>query len=456
MPGILPPVNTLPVEIFTHIFEILEEDFRGKKVEGGLPPSFVCSGVCFLWRHIAIETPSLWTHINIKIGQKNYNCASLSLIRSKNLPVHLRISEPKLVPSPTSEELLNLLTEAWSRLHDLDIDSCARSEQLVYDILACWLDYGEIGVTTALRIQRPSISLFDQPLPSGWRLSSRHSAYSESVLQSVSVLHLKDIIPPWASTAYHDLVDLRLTFTYASYKAKIAVTRLADVFIASPALSTLKLSGLCLTSQDGVTERQIISLNYLKTFYLSDMNEESLRLILPILSFSGCSGGLSIGLHDVWDGDDGTLADFLLRTPARVLACTPSRRCSPFRLLSLVKNVLPSLDTLVLVGTGALDRREYRGLARAFTASEEDSSIRHLYIASGEINLIDLKYVIPAFGVRALHLDGCAISDIRDHNSPSNSYELTTGLLDTLLNITCIVSDTDTTNDWACRKMFDD
>ncbi|KAJ3540376.1 hypothetical protein NMY22_g4322 [Coprinellus aureogranulatus] len=107
------PVNRLPHEILSTIFEIVKalwEQGYFKRRLFWMRLSFVCRH----WREIALETTSLWTNVDFA----NPAIGELMLSRSKKALLEVSF---KTLPSPQSEVLLRKTLSQTQRLRSIDV-----------------------------------------------------------------------------------------------------------------------------------------------------------------------------------------------------------------------------------------------------------------------------------------------------------------------------------------------
>ncbi|QRV75812.1 pyrolysin [Ceratobasidium sp. AG-Ba] len=110
------PINTLPSEVLAHIFAIVVSSSPCMiHSESQFNMLEVIPQVCARWHHVAIDTPSLWGHIDIPISRALRACASvlgrarLSVNRSRGLPIQLHISN--CFPRLREDILLKIFSE---------------------------------------------------------------------------------------------------------------------------------------------------------------------------------------------------------------------------------------------------------------------------------------------------------------------------------------------------------
>ncbi|KAG8737115.1 hypothetical protein FRC10_008562 [Ceratobasidium sp. 414] len=297
--------------------------------------------------------------------------------------------------------------------------------------------------------------MFPERLALDWQFDLASADNSDAVLRSITVLHLQEMVIPWSSTTYHGLVDLRLEFT-AESEAWVSVAQLADILAASPTLEILKISGLGVVRSGDWNTAISIPLVHLKVLYLSDMYDATLELLLSLFSLSDCLGSLSIGFQTHRQVNLAHLIDdFLRNSPTETLAFSEASALgtSPLRALSISRTI-PSLRNLVLSQFNPLDIEELETMAAELGTSSSHQmtsslhSLTHLYLVSSEVNLDDLKIIVPMYSVRTLHLESCTAFE-------TTIGDLKNSLLEVFHDLVCVISDVDTTSKWPCRTMFD-
>ncbi|KAF8600717.1 hypothetical protein BDV93DRAFT_510583 [Ceratobasidium sp. AG-I] len=238
----LAPINKLPPEILSHIFitsknYCLDDIKKHEKSIELLPDVF--SGVCTYWRRVALDTPSLWTHIDISphADTKQHTLsAEMLLQRSQKLPIDLHVIESeRLCPSPNNAATLKLAS-----LH-LDTDSYSR--KLIRRMLTSWVANISPDSAYALSIRRPKASVLfyiNEEMKTSTRLGSED--HVEEVLSSLRVLHLHNACFNWNCAAYSGLVDLQIHSSTANLE--ISTLEVVSVLSSSPGLITLKLGNV--------------------------------------------------------------------------------------------------------------------------------------------------------------------------------------------------------------------
>ncbi|KAG8692194.1 hypothetical protein FRC09_011403, partial [Ceratobasidium sp. 395] len=135
------------------------------------------------------------------------------------------------------------------------LDSFHTPRTLLYETIRLLLRHGSPGVLKTLRIKRPNS---DEYADLGDLVGQ-----SDPILRSITVLHLNDVVLPWTSVAYHNLMDLRLQFSEAEER-EISTSQLVDILGASPGLTTLKLDYITITTSDNWNAKNAVRLAHLE------------------------------------------------------------------------------------------------------------------------------------------------------------------------------------------------
>ncbi|KAG9121585.1 hypothetical protein FRC07_002404 [Ceratobasidium sp. 392] len=463
----LSPIHALPPEILTKIFLMVQYGYKDKGVSKNIPPAQILAGVCSCWRRVATGTPSLWTDIRITIAQERYDYATLSLNHTSGAPIKLFIFEPlhaevnvggfmKKIDQPPG-----FFEQACRQLHSLHIHSSSnlpRGKGIAI-VLKHWLKYCSAGTTKVLQIQTDDTGRF-QSLEQIFDLASVECA--EAVLSSLSTLRLKNDVIPWTSAAYRNLVDLQLYF-WSSSKVRIPVSQLASILGSSQGLTTLKISGLEISSSDGWDVATTIPLKHLEVLYLGNLSGWSCELLFPLIPLSSCLNDLSIGYYtlDPLEASD-LILEYLQNIRVRTLACIGFCDQDPQWAL-LLSEVVASLETLILSDFGPLTANERQptdfenqpGVDRREASERSSPRLPHLFVVAGEVNLEGLKITVSRLGVQNIHLDMCGIRDQGEVDHPEAMDELRGALTEAFPGHVCVISDEDTTSGWPCRKQID-
>ncbi|CAE6402530.1 unnamed protein product [Rhizoctonia solani] len=242
------PINILPPEILIEIFHLVLT----------LRPHAAChlAQVCSRWRCVALGTYSLWTHIQFNpppVPPKDAKLtalkksdlldhATLHVCRSAHFPLHIHLSLEDGKYKWYNGSAKSLFKCIASRMQSLQLSfpcSIYRSsagsasdapESFVSDLL---LNSEQDTFTQLVTTSRtasfiiPSNHTYNNAV---FRLDLT-SQQLDKAFASIRVLHLHNRFPEWTSTAYHNLVDLRLMGPH-----KINEATLVTILKMSPGL----------------------------------------------------------------------------------------------------------------------------------------------------------------------------------------------------------------------------
>ncbi|KAG8691242.1 hypothetical protein FRC09_011685, partial [Ceratobasidium sp. 395] len=176
-------INKIPIEILAHIFALSKKYCFRPHSRGDISLSNI-TAVCKHWRQLALDTPALWTHIDIgPVTPTKLTQISLKRTKDKELHVHVYDPQPE-VPSQLEEfkemsrKVIPMLKPHIHRVRSLDLESYAYSTNFVASVLNLWLNHGNPQIARSLFIHRPyfdGILSVDEPKP-GTRISQSKKA----------------------------------------------------------------------------------------------------------------------------------------------------------------------------------------------------------------------------------------------------------------------------------------
>ncbi|CAE6363359.1 unnamed protein product [Rhizoctonia solani] len=262
----LVPVNTLPPEVLSRIFQYalgpnnignMHRHPRLNRTSDSRNTisSEVLSHVCSYWRKVALNSPHLWTRIDLS------PCRAVSanlLPRSENfalraggMPLEIYVTDP-IGDWPSSATLNHFIEAVAPRIRSLDlrIFQTIRTDTYRNTLSAC-LTHCAPGTFTTLITTREPDSLastyvfFDIPdldisEHSVGFYQQMYTMANEAVLLSIKKMCLHAFYPFWTSKAYHGLVELRVTPRTST--VSISESHLRGILQASPSLRILEFA----------------------------------------------------------------------------------------------------------------------------------------------------------------------------------------------------------------------
>ncbi|CAE6442359.1 unnamed protein product [Rhizoctonia solani] len=250
-------IDILPDEILGHIFELASVPcVRGIPKGQAHPHIIMCpellSSVCTRWRHVAINTCNLWTHLDLiptaHTSHKLYNRARIWLRRVRSAPLHVHIYQRSCAKQEEIVPLAGFLAPLMKQLHTLHIEAGCHTMELFQAVLGCWIEFGHPGSTKSLILRRPNpIALLgyldiqssnEHPLE---HLKTQHSYEQlDRFLLPLRSLRLHNVYMGWGTAALRGLSELHLEGL--PDRAVLTINQLIAILHASPGLHSLKIA----------------------------------------------------------------------------------------------------------------------------------------------------------------------------------------------------------------------
>ncbi|KAG8713447.1 hypothetical protein FRC09_018705 [Ceratobasidium sp. 395] len=310
------PVKKLPVEILVNIFALSNPDCYISR--GGRDfPNF--TSVCSHWRRVALNTPHLWTHVDVGASVPAGLTEAL-LDRTKDTLIHIhhkgskRDSDSTRLRCLAGDQIISTLAPHIHRAHTLEFRLHVDSQFNSAALLSLWLQKGTPNLAKSLIVHRPHARLlsFD---PSSMDDLGGYSANAQAMMRSLGCLHLENVHFNWDSSIYHGLVKLRLCTP-----TSVSTLQVVNILPESPALTTLDLDFLTITNSDNEPPSTPIVLSRLQFLSLFGMPSESLNHLLPLLTLTNSSVKVFIGPID-FSGIYSEVENLVIRSHIAELYC---------------------------------------------------------------------------------------------------------------------------------------
>ncbi|KAG8790477.1 hypothetical protein FRC12_011800 [Ceratobasidium sp. 428] len=397
----LAPVNTLPPEILSKIF-LHSKGLRCVCDER----RFQIAGVCTYWRQIATNTPDLWTHVDIVPGSF-VNLTKLLLERTKDVPIYLHLCEPRF--TIVCESLLQYYAQCVTtmlkphihRVRDLKLETRSSFHVVVGAIVNLWLTSGSPNLARLLSIFQPhtqmALSYADQ---SEGATTINQSENAKNMLRSLSMLHLQNVRLDWNSGAFRGLSQLRLTAP-SHREITISISQFSDILAANPALEMLELGNMRIVPRlEDSDHLSPILLRSLDTLSLLNLENDDLRLILPLISLPTSPPEFSI-LFTSANPIHSVLSDFLVRSKATFLLCSNTSFNGPLTWLPVLRS-LPHLSELIIENSYFPDEPPTEANWVSPLAYPASVTLSNCAITFGGLNIF-----IARHGIQNLKLQQC-------------------------------------------------
>ncbi|KAG8721312.1 hypothetical protein FRC12_019204 [Ceratobasidium sp. 428] len=272
------PIYSFPPEILARIFSEAAcycTDALAKPF-GLLSPvtnPVALSAVCRQWRKIAINHRSLWTHIDLEVGRlytdRGYYPSEIWEDRSRGASLYVQIRQYRSFedgdtdsdvdmlsaldncqhPASMVTKLLEFLMPLMRQVFSLSLNLDWPHEYIAAQLIDCWTTNGISGQAKILKIDSSS----DYGLV---KISS--PIHYLKYLESLQVLHLCNIDPPWTSWTFNNLIDLRFEFHYDDNNQSMHISKLGSMLTSCPKLKRLALGGFKVKISRDFTIRRIV------------------------------------------------------------------------------------------------------------------------------------------------------------------------------------------------------
>ncbi|KAG9119501.1 hypothetical protein FRC07_005447 [Ceratobasidium sp. 392] len=419
-----PAINTLPDKVLVRIFALAKlacihevcphgHEHGDHSRSGNVNIQFYnFTGVCSHWRKIAINTPSLWNHIDIGPNTPS-SWTELLLKRTKYNPVHVHVyaageehaAGPEyphrmLKSAYEATNVVMTLTPHIHRVRSLDYDLYVDPGKLVTDLLDLWLNHGTPNPCNDLLIHywsgpsRDSHKWYYGP-----RIFRGRRNNFVNMTRSLSRLRLNGMMLPWNSGAYADLINLQLDF--AGIPLAVPVHQIASVLFASQGLITLKMKDVQIVPAPGWSLQAPILLSHLFNLELLDMNENSMELLLPLITLPHTPDERLVTLR-VHERTQDTLAAFFARSRMNFLYCHTQFSFVPKR--SFLQS-FPRVDFLVLSNIPIMYEKPFPGARSASSQPPSIYSIPNVKLWDCPVGFLVLKEFVGEHQVRNLQVE---------------------------------------------------
>ncbi|KAF8191545.1 hypothetical protein K438DRAFT_2018292 [Mycena galopus ATCC 62051] len=275
-------IGTLPNEILAKIFE----SGRDSNIPGGERFEILASHITTVWREVAINTPSLWSILEIA-PHKSAQMLATYVARAKACSLHLRFNfqEEVWVPDRCVWELILSSVERWRSL-----------EILVYNEVALYTTLAHLERLQASLLEEITIARqthLNKRFISGIRNSGRFFHGGAPRLQK---LHLESYLMSWPPLDH--LTTLYLHELRRSTRP--TWNRFRELLISLPQLSRLSIHGDVVSSKLPSNFEIIIScLRSLRIRGTTLLGNRASDILIAI----SAPNLTSLTLYDIVDGD---------------------------------------------------------------------------------------------------------------------------------------------------------
>ncbi|KAG9121420.1 hypothetical protein FRC07_002633 [Ceratobasidium sp. 392] len=321
-----------------------------------------------------------------------------------------------------------------------------KSQSLISSVLDACID-GGFSALRDLRIRVPekSYNLYVNVRQPVGKKARKHSI-------AIKSLHLQNAPSNWRSTIFHGLIDLRIQ-AGGSVHVAVSLQDLANVFAQNPSLVTLKLSGIDIGSWSwGEDEAPPpVVLEFLQVLNLIDLDLDILKLVLSLIAQPKRSAHLSAGLTFYESDSNFVYEEFFERCHVSTLYHESDTEYLQSR------QIPPSIDRLIVFKS---DITQQPVIGQSGSLDSNASSSHHIpyvTLVSCVVALEGLVSLIADLDIQVLRLDCCLMDRLMDSEGLIHhvTQDMAALLREVYPNLTCTVSDVDSTAHLPCRTMFD-
>ncbi|KAG9088600.1 hypothetical protein FS749_002035 [Ceratobasidium sp. UAMH 11750] len=428
------PVYSLPSEVLARIFSEATCDCTNITTYDPTPPILspvTLSTVCRQWRNVATRHQSLWTHLDLEVSRlhthRGYYSPKIWEEYSQGALLYIHIHQYRSFgdgdtdsdvdwlsagddnqnPAPMVTRLLDFLTPLMPQVCSLNVTLSWPEEYILAKLLNCWTMHGVSGKPKALTLESsPEYILveLDSPL------------YDLDILESLEVLHLYNVVPPWFDWPFGNLIDLRLGAHLYDEDWYMTQSELVTMLTLCPKLQHLKLNGLVIENPQAITSNPV-ALNELRVLEVDcAANTITLACVLAIISPSEKSLRLEISLLRGYTNPHEALVAislFLERSNVTTLhlssfgePCFASQIGPLSRVQTLVLNHCYFCDVANVTGF-AESLGRYVNSRPVPSGSLLWPHLRALYLRDCIVEKEHLYRLVSLHSIRTLHMRGC-------------------------------------------------
>ncbi|QRV81976.1 F-box-like protein [Ceratobasidium sp. AG-Ba] len=282
----LVPISRLPAELIGYILSLSEVKCMTNNAENGpgTRPIVPLANVMLInkrWRRAAVNTPSLWSHLDLVVGGPQEDCylgrTQLCLTRSLQLPIHVHVIDHRLGYDAKCIRLIELLKPHAHRIASLHLQlGLEQQNDIIFGLFA-----------SAARCHAKELCLSNGQLVDETEVSQ---ALSDSRLSHfllpLQTLAMSGVVLPPNSPACRNLTTLKLV-SYLDIATHLTRPDLMATLTCCPGLRSLTLIGYELGNYSPTANT--ISLPQLE---LLDLRQATVTQILGIISFITLSSNL--------------------------------------------------------------------------------------------------------------------------------------------------------------------
>jgi hypothetical protein len=436
----LAPVNLLPPELLGDIFMIASppshlciQHVASEFITPSPTPIDSITGVCRRWRNIAIQTPMLWSHIDLIAAGRWTNRfkwrAQHHIERAGSVPVEMHIQDTSnsSLSAPDEANILDIvafLTPYARQCRSLELLLESHTRDLPRLTLLCLAVHGTPSILDTLHL---SGQLDDQQAPLDYSaLPASHDL--DRLLAPVRTLHLRRMTIDWFSAAYYDLIDLAIT--HLPEVLWPTTHQMIVVLSACPKLRRLKLEYVGISGASSAVDLPPTFMGELEELNLLHLRSSCVT-VLSLISPGSKPLSASIIL-DGSAGEDRIVCAFFKSSHLVTLFVSDIRQ----RRTEWVSQTLGTLPHLEML---ALDNSRL-AIDSSSSTVERWPRLRTIYMIDSYFTSRSIFLVLAANSIEILSLWRCRVTPPRfpeDENGIHTMEQLQAALFDSAPRLDC-------------------
>ncbi|KAG8698936.1 hypothetical protein FRC08_005619 [Ceratobasidium sp. 394] len=451
------PINLLPADILGRIFSV-STCFCSQRIHHETEPSILSpvlfSSICKRWRQIALDHPSLWTHIDLVVNVMDvngrYHSPDVWVKHSKGAPIYVHVYQPRFATDDYELEegaeyfnmsavhrrsratmvhrLGNFLLPLAPQLYSLTASIPWPYHSTLTMLTDLWAAHGSPGHAKVLKVRAH---------PERAELELCSSTSYQPLLASLEVLHLHNAVLPRSNYAFGNLIELRIVI--GGGKWSLTLSELAAILASCPRLQHLTLARLLIETTTPTPEPVLLA--ELKTLELGRFSYRSggdsptmLELVLSILNPGQNALCMTIALGYLGGSQQplDAVGSFIARSNVTSLSVSgPDVSMMPMYDPYFASQLgpLPRVQTLVLDKWHICDSFEVKLMSGRIKTYENPRPInpevvlwpqlQSLYLRECNLEKDHLRQLVPPHSIQSLFMRDCC--DGYKPQSPSDA-----------------------------------
>ncbi|CAE6466497.1 unnamed protein product [Rhizoctonia solani] len=438
-------IYRIPSEVLERIFDFAVNNAgTDLPMRSAISASCLCLyrilSVCSVWRKVGLAYARLWTLVPLVYSNRSrtitVKSANLSLERAGRSELHLVADLGNDFGLVLGSPLANLLVENGSRFRIINLRSSSHSvlERVLDSILATALP----GSISDLSLSHdPTIAWQPQPISTtrllGFDVPSKQATF-ESILSSLRVLRLDNVLPRMGNLAFAGLVVLRIQAI--SFETDLDLREFLRTLVSASYLQTLDIISVDASEATNSpfpphNDVDPCSIPSLQTLFLDNLSSNVINAVLSSIKSGTHRTALSVSNEISATQRSGGRVHTEILTLQNVTQCHNidtlifGEAWFPFDTAGVLRSLLSILPNLATIyfNEQHLDHASLAALTRRPDISEPRVQLRRIYISRSSIDDIGdqtaFKDMLSSHPLEELVL-GARLSEVAEIVEPGN------------------------------------